>query len=181
MNTYELLKVLKKDPNTARYSSCKVLSRDQFLNLELTSPGLYIYNFDPISEPGSHWIAVHLNGNVAEHFDSFGLPPLLDITTKIQNMGYNIKRNTMQVQGNDSAVCGQYCLAFLMLRARNISWNSVFKLFSQCKDLDERDHIINLYITSKFHSILEHQPLTHNPIYNSGICQMSKKVSFYKQ
>ena len=35
--------------------------------------GAYVINIDEYKSAGAHWIALHVNGNNATYFDSFGV------------------------------------------------------------------------------------------------------------
>ena len=65
----------------------------------------------------------------AEFFDSYGHKPcyfdarLCDFLSK-----YNTIYNPIHFQAPLSIVCGQYCLMFLMHRARGVSFNDILSL-----------------------------------------------------
>lgn len=81
-----------------------------------------IINLDDSKNKGSHWVCVHKN----IYFDSYGLPPPLEILKFKPKIKYNKK----QIQAMDSDYCGQYCLYFLWCMQNGMSLNEFKKLFS---------------------------------------------------
>ena len=41
-------------------------------NLRKIKSRVYVFNLDEYKSIGTHWIALHLNGDNVKHFDSFG-------------------------------------------------------------------------------------------------------------
>ena len=86
-------------------------------------PSCFVFNTQPRSESGEHWLALFYNSHgKCSFFDSYGLNPELYnlkkyiITTSNGRFDFNMKR----VQG-DSMYCGLYCVFFLILKSRNSS------------------------------------------------------------
>ena len=72
-----------------------------------------IVNLDSNDNPGTHWVAIKKNNNLAFYFDSFGnLPPPLEIVQYLK--GTHIKYNTARFQNFNTEICGHLCLAFLL-------------------------------------------------------------------
>jgi len=72
--------------------------------------GQYIINMDKKTGSGTHWVAYIKKKDIIYYFDSFGIPPLIEILklnhTKIYYNEYNIQ----DIKDNS---CGYYCLYFL--------------------------------------------------------------------
>ncbi len=73
--------------------------------------------------PGTHWVACGRSGKEntqSWYFDSFGLPPPLEIKNAVSNP---ICYSTKQIQGKQSKNCGYYAMAvcFSMSSAREVS------------------------------------------------------------
>lgn len=87
----------------------------------------FVLNSHAHVDPGEHWIAFFYNSNTntLEYFDSFGLPltafAVVYAAIDAHNLAAMCKAaNTVGVlQSTESAVCGQYCVAFLHWRAKH--------------------------------------------------------------
>lgn len=152
MNTQQLLNVLKHDPYTSEFN-CKVLPLNHFLEYSATTSSLMIINYDTCDEPGSHWVAVFINKNKKiEYFDSYGMLPIYSsVTEKLSDLSHNkgLAFNKIRFQGN-STVCGQYCLVYLLLKARGYSLKQVQNIFHKTETFVERDLVANYFINEKF-------------------------------
>ena len=95
-----------------------VFLRDRLpvINTYLAGP---MANTDPHDQPGTHWVAMYFRSpRESELFDNYGFPP------QTYNMDSYILRevtyyNHKPSQGLNSNVCGDYCLLYLIQRARN--------------------------------------------------------------
>lgn len=93
-----------------------------------------IINFDKMSEPGSHFVAVFKKNNICYYFDSLNLgfvptdiAGYLVLEDKIINLSSNI-------QNINSSYCGFYCILFIL--SMNISekyWINIDKKFQKQK------------------------------------------------
>lgn len=108
----------------------------------------YIVNFDPSNEPGSHWIAIILNKNrPSEYFDSYGFPPPKHLPFE-EFMQGNFIFNTVELQSPLTTVCGQYCMHFLMQRARGYNMRDIVSDFSHDKAVN--DLLVNTAVEETF-------------------------------
>jgi hypothetical protein len=107
-----------------------VFARDK---LPLTRQnGAYVINFDKDSQPGSHWVAVYVNGMNIEYFDSFGRKPYhYDIK---QFLGSNYSYNSVSLQPVLSKCCGFFCVYFLVKR-QWLSANQIISLLARSDSL----------------------------------------------
>ncbi len=75
MNTVQLTAVMDKIAHNTYFLgvlSCDYLPKTPLKNL----PAMLIFNTDPSTEPGQHWVAVYINNDgVSCFFDSFGGAP----------------------------------------------------------------------------------------------------------
>ena len=90
----------------------------------------FIANTDPVPARGEHWVAFVVfakNPRTVAYFDSFGRPlsQMVDLYNGCVAKGYFTTRtcsivsaNAQVLQGNNSTVCGHYCLLFIYLCAR---------------------------------------------------------------
>ena len=145
MNSQQLRKILDSDEFTSLLNPT-VKSLDEVLSTDLTFPSMSVVNFDTSNQPGSHWVAVNLTETgVAEYFDSYGdIVPNIQIESKLKITG-SFKKNELVFQGF-STVCRQYCLVFLLLRARNYSYNDIMSKLLSVESSQERDTAINAVI-----------------------------------
>ena len=93
-----------------------------------------IFNSEPRSDPGEHWLALYIYGNkVIEFFDSYGetfgvlevqYGSLYDV---LKRHGFKIRhRSLIQVQDYESSLCGVHCLFFLTLRYMDVSFKDIY-------------------------------------------------------
>ena len=121
--TQELWQACLSDPVLAPLMQ-GVFPRDR-LPVINTYPAGLIANTDPHDQPGTHWVAMYFESpRESEFFDSYGFPP------ETYNMDTYILRevtyyNDKPLQGLNSDVCGDYCLFYLIRRARNVDMNTV--------------------------------------------------------
>ena len=96
-------------------------------------PALLICNTDPISKPGTHWVAFFIDKHgVGEYWDSYGMPPLVSHHRNfLKRLCKKWTYNHTSLQAIDSKVCGEYCLLYLIYRAHGYTLHSfVHKLFT---------------------------------------------------
>jgi hypothetical protein len=120
-----------------------VFPRDLLPKEKITKrPIALIVNTDPSYLPGQHWIALFINtDNVAEYFDSYGLPPLNKEIFQFLNK-LNVEKlvyQTKQLQGLRSSTCGHYCVTFIKLRCQEIPFYKI--LFLNFNDQNIRKFI----------------------------------------
>lgn len=85
-----------------------------------------ICNTDLSSGSGLHWFALfRFSRQDIECFDSLGVnQDKLEVLKSLNFIGVsNLIFNVTQVQANDSASCGQFCLYFLIERLHNLDFS----------------------------------------------------------
>ena len=90
----------------------------------VTQTGTVIFNTDPHTEKGSHWLAVHFfpKSASAYYFDSYGILPLVpDIEAFIRRNCTVWDYNKRQLQGLTSNTCGKYCCLFALYMDRGFT------------------------------------------------------------
>lgn len=90
--------------------------------LETQFPLAFIVNTDPTGEPGTHWLALWMDEDACQVFDSFALPlqsyPGVDpFIHWLDRHCKNITTNRQSVQSVTTQTCGYYALFYLMLRS----------------------------------------------------------------
>ena len=97
-----------------------------------------VVNEDPSSKPGSHWVAIRIENQNAEYFDSYGRPPsVVNIVNFLNRNSKSWTFNTKELQALGSSVCGHYCVWFLSQRARGKTMRDVQSQFSNNANLND--------------------------------------------
>ena len=111
-------------------------------------PQLYVVNWDPAYRPGSHWVALYLHPTQrGEYFDSYGLPPLPECQ-RLLNQCRQWTYNTRRLQ-EDTLVCGQYCVLFLMLRSRGRSFDQIIDALLR----PDHDSLVHAFVQQYYPSL----------------------------
>ena len=108
--------------------------------------GAYVINTAPHDHPGLHWVAVMVNGKSAEYFDSYGGEPI-DV---LRQWGKRKRwsNNPIPLQSPLTSVCGQYCIYYLLHRARGIDLNTLLMDFEV--DVDKNDKLVYDFVEDNF-------------------------------
>lgn len=112
-------------------------------------PTAFVFNTDNHTQPGMHWVAIHVDSHGFGHYlDSYGIPPF--IPNHIKTLRKNCKHlrwNVKQLQSETSDVCGQYCLMFLHYMTNGLGFEAFLNNFSD--DLKKNDCIARSFIKHK--------------------------------
>ena len=150
MNTEHIRDILSTDDLT-RPSFRGVFPRDSFIQFfshpQQPDVSRYVVNFDESKDPGSHWVAVEFDktNRRVYYFDPYGLPPAFEkFIDAFNQKSSSLTWNALRLQGNNSTVCGQYCVLFCLLRARGLSFHDVLEvlLYDQNMSRHLRDHTV---------------------------------------
>lgn len=132
MNGREITQRLERHP-TARRIFRGVYARDELpTRVNLHQRQAFIINTDKAGEPGQHWVAIYFpgHGKPAEYFDSFGLRPLYrEIEDFIFKHYTRCLYNQSSLQDVESAVCGLYCMYFVIRKSRGVRLENVLSIF----------------------------------------------------
>lgn len=122
MTNYELQKNLKNEPGFRG-----VFARD-ILPKKIRKYECGIVNLDTLGGEGTHWVCYFNDPSekYVEYFDSYGLPPPVEVENYLIGSGKEILYNTSELQSRDSQLCGWYCISYIKMRAclANKSFNS---------------------------------------------------------
>jgi hypothetical protein len=102
-------------------------------------PGGYIVNTDPSGEPGQHWVAFFCtHSGQLEAFDSFGKNPGIysNHIKEWMEADYLILSQSI-LQSENSTLCGNYCLYYILLRCHGFSYEDVLSIFCSDKNLSD--------------------------------------------
>ena len=100
--------------------------------LEITKlPSFMVLNTDESGETGKHWVCMYVNEQRCEFFDSQGQGPLAyhrywhDALLQI-SPSYCYNTDVLQEPGSN--VCGEYCIAYVLLRCHGFSFESILHM-----------------------------------------------------
>ena len=116
------------------------------LPLDIEPPFALICNTDLIQEPGTHWIAIYCDENgLGDYFDSYGLPPLYPEFEHfmLHNCPNGYMHNRITLQCLDCITCGEYCIAYVIMRLHKESYADFISLFTSNPNIN--DELIKLY------------------------------------
>lgn len=141
MNTQEIEKLVLKH--------CKTFSGVFAANEinKIPSPSFAIVNTDELGSSGKHWVAVYLNDNLCEFFDSMGQSPLDYHSTWynfLLNKSKSFIHNEEKIQPTGSSTCGEFCIFYTIMRSNGISFQKIIEIL---KTLDVQYYISQLVLT----------------------------------
>jgi hypothetical protein len=110
-------------------------------------PSALIANTQPDTHSGEHWIAMFFDhyGN-ADYFCSYAEPPSQAFVDYLRKNARSWQRTNRRIQGPLATTCGQYCVAFLHFRSRDVSLRDFLRLFT---DIDN-DTIVVAFINGLY-------------------------------
>jgi hypothetical protein len=72
-----------------------------------------VINLDSSTGIGTHWVCYIKIGAQIQYYDSFGVPPPIEVQTYFKGINNVICFNYEQDQKIDQVICGHLCLKFL--------------------------------------------------------------------
>ena len=142
MNTQQIDYILKRDPFVGS-SFRGVFARNLIPNFE---SGICVVNTSPSRQKSGHWIALYITHDEAEYFDSYGKDVPRFLKNKWKEKSWT--SNPVALQSPLSAVCGQYCVYYLLHRARGLSMSRIFANFSN--DVDYNDRFVYEFVQNHY-------------------------------
>ena len=142
MNTQQIESILKHDLYVSP-SFHGVFARDQ---IPYFASGSCIINTAPSTQDSGHWIALYVLEGEAEHFDSYGGDVLKVLKKKWKGKSWMC--NPIPLQSPLSAVCGQYCIYYLLHRARGFPMSTIVMDFGN--DVDYNDQIVYQFVQNRY-------------------------------
>ena len=148
MNTEQIEKILKGDAY-AKQIFKGVYPRDKIPTV-VKYPSAYVFNSDPSSKPGEHWIALYFDKKRrGEYFDSYGVGPQMHNLNNFMEKNSSIWTcNTALIQGPFSITCGHYCVYYLMCRCRGMSMKKILLNFDT--NLAKNDQRVLTFMKDNF-------------------------------
>ena len=88
---------------------------------------------------GEHWVAFYCDNDEVECFDSYGKNPTdySDYIAKWVDDEYQVIQ-IEDLQADDSTVCGQYCMFFILVRAYGFSYQDVLSALTSDSRVNDR-------------------------------------------
>lgn len=143
MDGYTLDKIMRQDKHVAPYFA-GVFAADTLPIRLHQRPALLICNTDPVSKPGTHWVAFYIGKHgEGEFWDSYGMPPIVPLHRKfLDRMCKKWTHNPTSLQAIDSLVCGEYCALYLFHRAHGHTLDCFVKKYFDAKDPHKNDAVV---------------------------------------
>ena len=124
MDTWQLTEILTFDAYV-RETLHQVCAKNN-LTRPQHDPASYVVNLDDSHLPGSHWIAMFIDqrSGTSEYFDPATVCPPIPECLPILNLCPRVLWNHHRLQ-DETLVCGQYCVMYLLLRNRGMCFSAV--------------------------------------------------------
>ena len=106
--------------------------------------GAYVLNLNDKNSKGTHWFSLFADRSTAVYFDSFGIEYIpQEVLNKIKDK--SITHNIFSIQGNESIMCGFYCITFIEYMLAGKTLLDYSNLFSP-SNYKKNDKIIYKYL-----------------------------------
>ena len=128
---------------------CGVFGLDELKQIDKHRKGLIIFNTQPTTLPGQHWIALSITVDTIFYFDSLnsGFHSNECVAKFLIKMNKNVILNNIQIQPDVSNLCGVHCIVFCHIMSKNNTlpvFQSFIKRLSQL-DVFKREQLSLLY------------------------------------
>ena len=130
MDTLQIARLLTRNPR-ARSIFRGVVPKDGLPSMIDALPAAFVCNTDDGDEQGEHWIALYLAADGrGDYFCSYGLSPRhAAFRTFMNEHCSEWTHNSKRLQSPLSNVCGQYCVAFVLLRCNGFPTRTFVNMF----------------------------------------------------
>ena len=128
---------------------CGVFGLDELKQIDKHKKGLIIFNTQPTTLPGQHWIALSITVDTIFYFDSLnsGFHSNECVAKFLIKMNKKVILNNIQIQPDVSNLCGVHCIVFCHIMSKNNTlpvFQSFMKRLSQL-DVFNREQLSLLY------------------------------------
>ena len=128
---------------------CGVFGLDELKQIDKHRKGLIIFNTQPTTLPGQHWIALSITVDTIFYFDSLnsGFHSNECVAKFLIKMNKKVILNNIQIQPDVSNLCGVHCIVFCHIMSKNNTlpvFQSFMKRLSQL-DVFKREQLSLLY------------------------------------
>jgi len=122
MNAYDITSIIS--------DHCKnfkgVYAANEIFNVK--PPAFVIVNTDEKGRNGKHWVAMYINKNRCEFFDSFGQSPTYYHKyweTNFKRYSKDYVYNKVVLQNPQSNKCGKFCIYYCILRSMGVDFECI--------------------------------------------------------
>jgi hypothetical protein len=128
---------------------CGVFGLDELKQIDKHRRGLIIFNTQPTTLPGQHWIALSITKDTIFFFDSLnsGFHSNECVAKFLIKMNKCVILNNFPIQPDASNLCGVHCIVFCHIMSQNNTlpmFRSFMKRLSQL-DVFKREQLSLLY------------------------------------
>ncbi|GBN25123.1 hypothetical protein AVEN_200179-1 [Araneus ventricosus] len=108
----------------------------------LTGKAAIIVNTDVSGGHGKHWVALFMESDKLDFFDSFGKSPDEFLNGSFHTSCFaekfpNTTYNPIKFQSRESLVCGYYSIYFILQRYQGYNFNDILKILMEHEDTDK--------------------------------------------
>jgi hypothetical protein len=114
-----------------------------------------VINLADSDNPGTHWVCYFNRDDLdyVLYFDSYGLPPPLEVESYLKTSNKKIQYNTGEIQSSDTVLCGVYCIYVIReLHSGKNYYDVLFDKFDPYPSYDNENFIQSVakkyYLTS---------------------------------
>ena len=129
METDQISRILSHDSLMCHYD---VIAKDALTDVIDTYPAAFVCITHNGDQTGEHWIAMYVNAEQrGDYFDPYVIESQhVEFTNFMNKHCADWLPNDRILQSPISTVCGQYCVAFLLFRCRNVSMHAFTHFFT---------------------------------------------------
>ena len=143
LNTVELEALLGNDPQL-KFGGVKAY--DQIPSAVTLRPCGFVFNTDPISKPGTHWISIYFDRQGScQYFCSQGTAPFGKLRKFVEDNSHVIFFNKYSLQSLNSPYCGYYSVYHLLHASRGHSLHRIVNGFVPYPSLSN-DKVVRSFV-----------------------------------
>ena len=141
MNSLEILSLLSLIP----HHTVGVFAADKIIE-RWHKPCAFIFTPDDSSKRSQHWVSVYVAKNSnAYYLDSYGLAPCIPNHVRVLRKNCrHVRWDIMQLQSDESKVCGQFCVMFLFCMSNGKTVNEFLNKFTT--NTLQNDRIVEKFV-----------------------------------
>ena len=110
--------------------------RDELNKCKFTNNECLVLNLDVSSGNGTHWMCLFSNNDVSYYFDSYGLPPPVEVLLYCKNKDRYYSEYPIQVDDKIEILCGHYCVYVLYKLCNGYDFKSILQELNSYGNLE---------------------------------------------
>lgn len=153
MDAAQIDSILTGDKHVKKMNYLGVYPADEIPEHAIDAyPCCAVVNTKPHNHPGMHWVCfVKDEKNNGTYFDSYGTGPgNFEEMSVVLESCHQLEFNDTQLQTPFSAVCGQYCIFFIIHKARGFSLQQIVDMVYDSGDTYASDASVYSYIQNRY-------------------------------